>query len=54
MGDDRVLGTWEKGESLFQCPLPDCGKKLRRSFVPECPVHKLPMIAVSGETDQAG
>jgi hypothetical protein len=43
VSDDRVPGTEEAQESLYVCVVPGCGRKLKRKFIPSCPVHKVEM-----------
>jgi hypothetical protein len=52
--DDRVLGTWEEGDRLFRCTMPDCKRKLTRNYVPECPDHGIPMELIEPPSPQTG
>jgi hypothetical protein len=35
----RVPGSGPPRETLYICPIPDCGKRIRSAVVPTCPKH---------------
>ena len=47
--DDRVLGAWAEEAGLDRHPVPEGGRRFRRAFAPDCPIHTLPMINVPEE-----